>query len=116
MKKFIVLLFVVFVAAGCSQEYESNLKSMRNAFSRYITTKDIDNKTQTKVDYVEAISYTEIPPQERLDSADYYLCKIHLKSTWSYIDGSTRIFNVDDTLDCYFDKNINVIRVKDLNK
>lgn len=85
---------------------------MRKVLERHIVQRDIDNETQTTVESIRALSYTEIPDAERQDSADAYLAKIYLKSRWVYLN-SSRIYNVDDTLDVYYDKDLRILRIEE---
>ena len=111
MKKYILFLaFIALIFTSCSNRYENNLGEMKRVFQRHIVQRDIDNQTQTTVELVRALSYTEIPLAERQDTSDVYLAKILLKSRWVYLNSSL-VHNVNDTLDVYYDKDFKIVKV-----
>lgn len=112
MKKILLTILLTLAFVSCTNRYDYNLIEMKKAFERRVFNKDIENNTQTTIQYLKALSYEEIPLAQRKDSSEMYLAKIYLKSRWVYLN-SSRIYNVDDTLDCYFDKDLNLLRAVD---
>ncbi|MBB4035889.1 putative SAM-dependent methyltransferase [Dysgonomonas hofstadii] len=111
MKQYVILFAL---AAGCilygCNSYNYDLEKMGEAVQSHLKYKDIDNGTKTTINYLKAISYEEIPEPDRKQPDEYYLCKVYVKGTWAY-DNSYRIFNLDDTLNCYFSKSKTFLRM-----
>lgn len=113
MKK-IFPLFIILSCflASCSELVEkNNLAEMRDSFERHIKAKDEENGMASKIEMIHAISYKELSEDEKVESEDAYLTKIYLVSTSWYIGGS-RVFNTNDTIDVYFNKNKRFLRIK----
>jgi len=111
MKKYFLLIAagICIFTFSCSS-YDYDLQRMGEAIQSHIKYRDIDNSTKTTINYLKAISYEEIPEAERKQPDEYYLCKVYIKGTWAY-DNSYRVFNIDDTLNCYFSKSKTFVRM-----
>lgn len=101
---FFIILFLAFVS--CKEE---RLNNMGEAVERQFMYKDQENKTKTVIERCVAISYDEIDENKREQTEDYYLTKVYVRGRWSYLEGS-RVYNIDDTLNCYFDKDTKFLR------
>lgn len=115
MKKTAIFTFIILLFGACNVKEENTLAAMKKAFAEHVVKKDIENKTQTTVKYLKAVSYEETPEDKRENPDEFYAAKIYLESRWVYLN-SSRIYNVADTLDCYFDKDINLLRVGKLKE
>lgn len=115
MKKILIFAFIILLFSACNIREKNTLSAMKKAFAEHVVKKDIENQTQTTVKFLRAVSYEEIPENKRDNPDELYEAKIYLESRWVYLNGS-RIYNVADTLDCYFDKDINLIRVGKLKE
>lgn len=115
MKKYSFLLFFIISAllVSCSF-YGNDLEKMGASVKQHFKYKDVDEGTVTNISYIKALSYDEIPEGERKSPEEVYLCKVYVRGTWSYYN-SHRIFNIDDTLDCYFNKSKAFIRIDKLD-
>lgn len=112
MKKYVLIIVIIVCALySCGPSNQDNLLKMREAVKEHVKKKDLDNNTSTDIEYLKAISYKEIPQDKRIQANDAYLCKMYLKGKWSYLEGS-RVYNIDDTLSCYFDKDLLLLRVE----
>lgn len=111
MKKYIFLIFISLGFISCSS-YQYDLEKMGNAVKSHLKYRDVDNGTITKIEYIEPISYEEIPENKREIPDEAYLFKVYIKGTWAYQD-SYRVFNISDTLTCYFSKNKTFLRMDD---
>lgn len=111
MRKYLTLIAVVIsiLSLSCSSTAK-DLERMGGAVKQHFRYKDIDEGTITKINYLKAVSYDEIPEAERANPDEVYLCKVYVRGTWSYYEGN-RVFNIDDTLDCYFNKTKTFIRI-----
>lgn len=113
MKRYI--FFIVFIGcfflSGCNS-YEYDLQRMGEAVQKHFRYRDAENGTKTTINYLKALTYEEIPEAQRKQPEEYYLCKVHIQGTWVY-DNSYRIFNMDDTLDCFFSKSKVFLRMED---
>jgi len=109
MKKYIfsvIVLFCTFSLISC----QSDLDKMGQAVKSHFKYRDTDNETITKIEEVKALSYDKIPEDKRENPDEIYLCKVYVRGTWSYAN-SFRIYNIDDTLDCFFSKNKTFLRM-----
>lgn len=114
MKKILFITAIVALLSSCtSRGYD--LEQMGKAVESHIKYRDIDNMTITKVKYLKALSYEKIPEDKRENPEEVYLCKVHIQGTWSY-DNSYRIFNINDTIDCYFSGKKVLLRMQDYAK
>lgn len=111
MRKYIPLVAIIMsiIIFSCSS-YSNDLERMGAAVKQHFKYKDIDDGTITKISYIKAVSYEEIPEEKREDPKEVYLCKVYMRGSWSYYN-SGRIFNIDDTLNCFFDKSKTFIRI-----
>lgn len=114
MKKYIFLLLITVGLFSCSLSTQYNLDKMGESAKQHIKYRDIDNNTVTKIEYLEPVSYEKIPKDKRESPDEAYLCKIYIQGTWAYAN-SYRIFNINDTINCYFDSNFKVLKM-DENK
>jgi len=114
MKKYFFLCIIIFgyFSTSCSELVEkNNLAEMRDSFERHIKATDEEKGMASKIEMIHAISYEELKDSEKIEPEDAYLTKIYLVSQSWYIGGS-RVYNTNDTLDVYFNKNKRFIRIK----
>lgn len=110
MKKYILIMVVaVSVLSGCTTK-EYDLEKMGDAVRSHIRYRDADNGTITKIEVLDPVSYDKIPEDKRESPDEVYLCKVYIKGTWTYA-GSYRVYNMDDTLRCYFSKSKTFLRM-----
>lgn len=112
MKKYFYLILFVFsfcCFSSCST-YDRNLEKMGESVRDHLRYRDAENGTVTKITYLKALSYEKIPEDKREKEDEVYLCKVHMQGTWSYYN-SYRIFNMNDTVDSYFSKNMTFLRL-----
>lgn len=88
------------------------MEKMGNALKRHLKSLDAENGTITKIEYIEPISSEKIPEDMRRQPNEAYLFTAYVKGTWAYGD-SYRIYNMDDTLKCYFSKDKAFLRMDD---
>lgn len=100
MKKSIFYILLVIGIFSCSNS-QYDLDKMGAAVKQHIRNNDADNGTITKIDNIKAISYEKIPEADRVHSDDVYRCRVFIQGRWSYLN-SNRIFNMNDTINCYF--------------
>lgn len=113
MKRYILfpIIAIFFFMQACSS-YDYDLVKMGEAVQSHMRYRDADNGTKTTINYLKALSYEKIPEEKREKPDEYYLCKVHIQGTWVY-DNSYRIFNMDDTLNCYFSKRKAFLRIQE---
>jgi hypothetical protein len=114
MKKYILLLIIVAGLCSCDINYQRNLNKMGDAVRQHIRYRDADNGTITKIGHFVPVSYEKIPEDKRQKPDEVYLFRVYIQGTWSY-DNSYRIYNINDTVNYYFDSNRKVLRM-DENK
>lgn len=110
MKKLTALLFISIISFSSCKNNSYNLELMGKAVERHFKYNDQENETYTVLEVLKPISYSAINDEDKEQPNDAYLCKVYAKGKWSYLEGS-RIFNFKDTLDCYFDKKFQFIRI-----
>lgn len=88
------------------------LEEMGDSYRLHIRTSDEENSMHTQLEAVVPISFIELKDEEKIDELDVYLAKIYVVSK-SWYSGGSRVFNLNDTLEIYFDKNRNYIRIKE---
>lgn len=111
MKKYILILFVFAAFAACTGGgYNQNLDVMGKAVRKHFQYNDEKNGTRTVIEHLNAVSYDEIAADKKEQNEDTYLCKVYVRGKWSFLEGN-RVVNMDDTLDCYFDKDMRFLRV-----
>ncbi len=109
MKKYIFYLFILFSIISLAS-CQSDLDNMGQAVKSHFKYRDADNGTITKLEEVKALSYDKIPEGQRANADEVYLCKVYVRGTWRYAE-SYRIYNIDDTLDCFFSKSKTFVRL-----
>ncbi len=113
MKKY----FFLFIMLGCfftscsELVQKNNLADMRDSFERHIKAKDKENGMASKIEMLHAISYKELNDDEKVEPEDAYLTKIYWVAQSWYIGGS-RVYNTNDTVEVYFNKNKRFLRIK----
>ncbi|MDU1892297.1 MAG: hypothetical protein E6767_16555 [Dysgonomonas sp.] len=100
MKKFMFLLLTSVFFTSCTS-YQQDLDKMGQAVKSHFKYRDADNGTITKITYLEPLSYETIPEDKRKKEDEAYLFKAYVKGTWKYPESSL-IYNIDDTVKCYF--------------
>jgi len=100
MRKLIFYTALIVGLLSCSNS-QYDLDRMGTAVRQHIRASDPDNGTITKIERLEAVSYEKIPEDKRGNPDETYLCKVLIQGTWSYYN-SNRIFNVNDTVNTYF--------------
>lgn len=100
MKKSIFYILLIIGLFSCSNS-QYDLDKMQAAVKQHIRNYDVDNGTITKIDYLKAISYEKTSEESREHPDDVYRCRVFIQGHWSY-QNSYRIFNMNDTINCYF--------------
>ena len=113
MKKYFSLILVILFFSCTTKEYD--LEKMGEAVQAHLKYRDADKGTITKITYLKALSYEKIAEDKREKPDEVYLCKVYMTGTWSYYD-SYRVFNINDTIDCYFSKNKTFLRLGDFKE
>lgn len=113
MKKYFSLMLIVLCFSCGTSNYD--LERMGEAVKAHMRYRDAEKGTITKITYLKALSYEKIAEDKREKPDEVYLCKVLMRGTWSY-DGSYRVFNINDTVDCYFNKNKTFLRLGDFKE
>lgn len=111
MRKFmyVIILFLAFGACNEKEKKDPVLIEMEKSVKHHIMLNDAEKSMITDLKYVVPISYAPIPENEKLQPRDAYLGRVYLLGKSSYVN-SSRIYNIDDTLSCYFDKDLKFLR------
>lgn len=111
MKKYILIFIGVMLIPLFSSCDSHRLEEMENSYRSHIRMADEENNMHTKLEAVVPISFIKLKEDEKVDERDVYLAKIYVVSK-SWYSGGSRVFNLNDTLEVYFDKNRRYIRTK----
>jgi predicted RNA-binding protein len=71
------------------------------------------NGTLTKISHIEVVAYNKIPEGKRENQDKAYLCRVFIRSTWSYAD-SNRIFKLNDIINCYISNQKVFVRIDNI--
>ena len=83
---------------------------MEKSFKLYIRDNDLKKDLVTNLKRVEVLSYVENPVEVREAPEEKYEAKVYMYGTTSYMN-SARIYNIKDTLTCYFDEKLIMLRL-----
>lgn len=110
MKRSLFILLILSCMFSCGKvSHDANLEKMGRAVKKYIKSNDAEKNLRTAVELLEPLSYEEIPEDKRIEKEDAYVCKVHLIAKSAY-EGSARIYNINDTMTCYFNDKIQFLR------
>ena len=111
----ISLLLLIITFACTNTAREKQIKSdMNKAFKVYIQNNDLRKDLVTKLTLVETISYKELGEERQENSEEVYEAKILMRGTTSQMY-SAKIYNLNDTVTCYFDENLKMLRLVNPN-
>lgn len=113
MKKYYYLISIVFCLYYLYSCNSYDLDRMGDAVKSHMRYSDAEKGTITKIKNLKALSYEKIPEDKREKPEEVYLCKVYIQGTWSYED-SYRVFNINDTIDCFFSKDKTFLRLGNL--
>lgn len=110
MKKILFIIASLFILGACGDKrQELMMNNMTKAIKHHIMINDVDKNLETKIKYITPLSYEVLSEDNKIEADDAFRCKVHLVATSSYMN-SSRIYNIDDTLTCFFDKDIKFLR------
>lgn len=110
MRKILTSLLILFLALSCSPEGETKAKFNRG-FRTYIQNNDVEKGLKTSLRDVEIISYTEVDEANRKSAEEKYEVQIYMSGKTAYSQGA-RVYNLDDTVACYFDESFKMLRLQ----
>lgn len=111
MTKSFLLFSVIFFLSSCSLSYEYNLNQMSKGLERHFQYNDQEKNIITNIDFIKPLSYIKLGNDDRVMQDDVYLARFYVKGKWMN-DGSSLVYNINDTIACYFDKNMRYLRMK----
>lgn len=112
MKKYKLILFSLVCFLTFMSCDSRKLADMGDSYRIHVRESDEENGMKTILEQVVPVSFVELKDDEKIEEKDAYLAKIYVVSKSLYIGGQ-RVYNVNDTLDIYYDKNRNLIRIKE---
>ncbi|WP_145996364.1 hypothetical protein [Dysgonomonas massiliensis] len=112
MKKYKLILFSLVCFLTFMSCDSRKLADMGDSYRIHVRESDEENGMKTILEQVVPVSFVELKDDEKIEEKDAYLAKIYVVSKSWYIGGQ-RVYNVNDTLDIYYDKNRNLIRIKE---
>lgn len=114
--KYLFLLYL-FLAISCVDKDAPErriLNKMNESFKVYIRDNDLRKDLITKLTNVKALSYKELGEEDRENKDEVYEAKIYMQGTTSYML-SAKIYNLNDTVICYFNKDLKMLRLVNSN-
>ena len=115
MRKYTFVLLVSLILFSCKKENttsgasQKELDNMERIVRLHIINNDIEKNLKTDIEYLRPISLDSIPTDKRIDENDVYVGRVYLVGKSSYL-GSSRIYNMKDTMICYFNKDMKFLR------
>lgn len=111
MRILLTVLFFSLTVFSCTQSKDKAIRNkMDLSFHKYIKDNDIRKDLVTKLKLVKVISYKELPLENSEAENEKYEAMIYMRGTSGY-SYSAKIYNIDDTVACYFDKDLNMLRL-----
>lgn len=114
----VLLVFALVILFSCSNEKAKEkqvLVKMEQSFKIYIRDNDLRKDLVTKLEKVEALSFVELADSLRDNPEEIYEAKIHMMGTTSFMY-SAKIYNMNDTVTCYFDNDMKMLRLVNPNQ
>lgn len=108
---FIILSGVILIAlmfSACDNRDKTKI-AMDKSFKEFIKENDQKTNYNTRIQHVDIISYTALDDSNRQNENEMYEAKVHFMATTSY-EGSMKIYNIDDTITSFFDKDLKMTR------
>lgn len=88
---------------------------MDKSFKIYIRDNDVRKDLVTNLKRVEVLSYVETTDETRENPDEKYEAQVFMYGTTALM-GSSRIYNMKDTVTCYFDKDFRMLRLVNPNE
>lgn len=111
-----ILTSVIFLhSCGPSAQEKANMDKINKSFKVYIKNNDTKKNFVTNLKKVEVISYAEIPIENGENLDEKYEAKVYMYGTTSYMS-SSKIYNLSDTVTCYFDDKFRMLRLVNPNQ
>lgn len=116
MRYIIITLLSSLMLFSCNQNAreQTNMIKMNKSFKTYIRDNDIRKDLVTDLKRVEVLSYVENPEEKREHPDEKYEAQVYMYGTTSFMN-SSRIYNMKDTVTCYFDENFRMLRLVNPN-
>lgn len=105
---FSLLLISVSYLTSCDSRDKTKI-AMDKAFKKYIAKNDSIKNYNTKVVKIETISYNKIAPNAVDSTEEVYQAQVYFVGSTAY-EGSIKVYNINDTVTSYFDKDLNMTR------
>lgn len=111
MRILFTVLFLSLTVLSCTQSEDKAVKKAMDAsFHKYIKDNDIRKDLVTKLRFVSVLSYKELSGDPENPEGEKYEATVYMQGTSGY-SYSAKIYNIDDTVTCYFDKDLNMLRL-----
>lgn len=111
MKRLFILLGVLlftFIFSACDNRDKTKI-AMDKSFREFIKENDKKTNYNTRIQHVDIISYIALEDSNRQNENEVYEAKVHFMATTSY-EGSMKIYNINDTITSFFDKDLKMTR------
>lgn len=111
MKQLTILgaITILLLFAACDKTGREKV-AMNKAFRAYIAQNDSIKNYNTKIEHVEIVSYERLTYVDTVEHKDAYEARVRFVATTAY-EGSKKIYNINDTVVSYFDKDLNMIHM-----
>lgn len=110
MKKILLISFTTFLFGACGIKYNSDLEKMGKSLESHFKYNDQKQNTVTTLELLQPLSYEKLEDNQKEKPEDTYLTRFYVRGKWNTI-GSSLIYNMNDTISCYFDKDLKYLRM-----
>lgn len=118
MKKILTLGLILLAFLSCTNEEVKKNEIMRKmdaSFKIYIRDNDLRKNFITKLKKVKTISYKELTDEDAKQSPEeLYEAKVLMVGTTALMN-SARVYNLNDTVTCYFNEDLKMLRLVNPN-
>lgn len=116
---YIFCFFTLFSIYSCNNQKEIAQKQKRQelikvdkALRNYFFNKNATSLYHTEIKKIVPISVSEIPDSLKKSSNEAYISDVYFVATIRMYQGN-RVYNVNDTIQCFLNKNFDVLRTED---
>lgn len=100
------VITVLLLFSACDSRGREKV-AMNKAFRAYIAKNDSIKNYHTKIEHVEIVSYERLNKVDTIEHQNAYQARVYFVGTTAY-EGSKKIYNINDTVVSYFDKDLNM--------
>ena len=110
--KIISVFTLISLLASCERlTYDHRLKQMGKMVENHFKYNDKENEVVTTLKTFVPISYERIAKSDTVNADAEFLFRAYVQGYWHY-HNSNLVYNMNDTIEVFFDKDYNYLRTK----